>query len=72
MNNFKVALLQILPEDTQDKNLQKGIEYCKKAAKMGADIALFPEMWNNGYEIPEDTVFERGQQIIIPKRAKLQ
>lgn len=55
MNSFKVALLQILPEDTQDKNLQKGIEYCKKAAKMGADIALFPEMWNNGYEIPEDT-----------------
>lgn len=55
MNSFKVALLQIMPENTQDKNLQKGIEYCKKAAKMGADIALFPEMWNNGYEIPENT-----------------
>lgn len=55
MNSFKVALLQIMPENTQAENLQKGIEYCKKAAKMGADIALFPEMWNNGYEIPEDT-----------------
>ncbi len=29
----------------------KGIEYCKKAKEMGADIAVFPEMWNTGYEM---------------------
>ncbi|MBN1624192.1 MAG: carbon-nitrogen hydrolase family protein, partial [Clostridia bacterium] len=35
-------------------NLQKGIEYCKKAKEQGADIALFPEMWSNGYNIPKN------------------
>ncbi len=39
---------------TEEGNLQKGIEFCKKAKQQGADIALFPEMWNIGYEIPED------------------
>lgn len=29
----------------------KGIKYCKKAKQMGADIAVFPEMWNTGYEM---------------------
>ena len=55
MNGLKVALLQILPSDSQRENLSKGIEYCKKAKDMGADIALFPEMWNTGYMISEDT-----------------
>lgn len=54
MNNLKVALLQIMPEDTLEGNLKKGLECCKKARGMGADIALFPEMWSNGYNIPED------------------
>jgi predicted amidohydrolase len=43
-----------MPEDTLDGNLQKGLEYCRKAKEMGADIALFPEMWSVGYNIPED------------------
>lgn len=55
MENIKVALLQLLPEETLEGNLQKGLEYCKKAKDMGADIALFPEMWSVGYRIPEDT-----------------
>lgn len=50
---MKVALLQILPENTAEGNLKKGIEYCKKAKSMGADIALFPEMWSCGYRIPK-------------------
>jgi len=54
MNNLKVALLQLMPEDTLDGNLQKGLNYCRKSKKMGADIALFPEMWSVGYNIPED------------------
>lgn len=29
---FKIVLLQILPDSTnQNKNLEKGLEYCKKA-----------------------------------------
>ncbi len=51
MKSLKVALLQIMPEETTDGNLHKGLEYCKKAKDMGADIALFPEMWSVGYEI---------------------
>lgn len=43
MNNFKVALLQLLPEKNIDDNLKKGIEYCKIAKEKGADIALLPE-----------------------------
>ena len=54
MKNLKVALLQILPSGTQRENLSKGLEYCKKAKMMGADIALFPEIWNTGYVISED------------------
>jgi predicted amidohydrolase len=51
---FRVALLQLLSCGTQSENLNKGIEYCKKAKQMNADIALFPEMWNIGYELPTD------------------
>jgi predicted amidohydrolase len=44
MQNLKVALLQLMPEDTLDGNIQKGLKYCRKLKEMGADIALFPEM----------------------------
>lgn len=54
MNHLKIALLQILPEKTLEQNRQKGLEYCKKAKEMGADIALFPEMWSVGYCIPKE------------------
>ena len=53
MNNLKVALLQLMPEETLEGNLQKGLEYCRRAKLSGADIALFPEMWSVGYNIPE-------------------
>jgi len=51
MNNLKIALLQIAPAGTLCSNLKKGIEYCKKAKGENADIALFPEMFSNGYDI---------------------
>lgn len=54
MENLKIALLQILPGNNLNDNMIKGLEYCRKAKDMGADIALFPEMWNTGYSIPED------------------
>lgn len=54
MTGFKVALLQLLPEDSIEKNLEKGLLYCQKAKAMGADLALFPEMWSVGYKIPEN------------------
>ena len=54
MKKLKIALLQLMPGATQQENLEKGIDACKKAKEMGADIALFPEMWNVGYNIPQD------------------
>lgn len=54
MKVLHVALLQILPGATQEENLQKGVAACRVAKESGADIALFPEMWNNGYHIPAD------------------
>ena len=53
MNILKVALLQIAPAGSLMGNLEKGIEYCRKAKGMGADIALFPEMFSCGYDIYE-------------------
>jgi predicted amidohydrolase len=38
----------------QNATLEKGEEYCRLAANMGADIALFPEMWNIGYALPKN------------------
>lgn len=51
---LKIALLQILPTGTLEENLKKGISCCREAKEKGADIALFPEMWSDGYEIPEN------------------
>lgn len=56
MKKLKIALLQICPCNTLDENLKKGIEFCRKAKERGADIALFPEMWSNGYNIYERPV----------------
>ncbi len=51
MGILKIALLQIAPCKNLKENLEKGMAYCKKAKEKGADIALFPEMWSNGYDI---------------------
>ena len=53
MEDLKIALLQITPLKSLSDNLQKGIEYCEAAAKLDADIVLFPEMWSNGYNFDE-------------------
>ena len=50
MSTIRVALLQMVAcADDQDANLAKGELFCRRAATMAADIALFPEMWNIGY-----------------------
>ncbi|MDO5399904.1 MAG: carbon-nitrogen hydrolase family protein [Eubacteriales bacterium] len=51
MSTLKIALLQISPCDSLEENLVKGLDACRKARALGADIALFPEMWSNGYRI---------------------
>lgn len=56
MTYFNVALLQLLPHLSQEENLRKGLDHCVRAKQMGADLALFPEMWNNGYTLTPDHV----------------
>lgn len=53
MNTLRIALLQMAPTGTLQGNLEKGIAACRRAKELGADIALFPEMWSNGYDIYE-------------------
>lgn len=65
-NHLKIAFLQIAPCKTLEKNLEKGIAACKKAKEMGADIALFPEMWSCGYDIYERSSEVWKQDAISP------
>lgn len=52
-----------MPEDTLEGNLEKGLKYCRKSKEMGADIALFPEMWSVGYNILEDVTELKASAI---------
>ena len=63
MNTLKIAMLQLLPGKSLEENLQKGLDACRQAKAMGADIALFPEMWSVGYTIPEDIDFLKSTAI---------
>ena len=49
-----IAMLQLLPTGSADEQLKKGLAACEKAAELGADIALFPEMWSDGYYLPQE------------------
>lgn len=48
---MKAALLQIKAGDTLTATLEKGVSFCRRAKEMGADLALFPEMFSNGYRL---------------------
>ena len=52
---LKIAFLQILPGKSLEEQLNKGMEACEEAKKLGADIALFPEMWSDGYYLPQES-----------------
>ncbi|MBQ8879019.1 MAG: carbon-nitrogen hydrolase family protein [Lachnospiraceae bacterium] len=64
MNILKIALLQIAPTGSLEGNLQKGIAACRQAKEKDADIALFPEMWSNGYQIYDREVSEWKSEAI--------
>lgn len=51
MASFSIALLQMRSGSSQQENLEKGLLWCRKAKEMGADLALFPEMWSCGYDL---------------------
>jgi N-carbamoylputrescine amidase len=50
MSMLNVALLQMASHGhDQSANAAKAEDFCRKAAALGADVAVFPEMWNVGY-----------------------
>lgn len=52
MSTFRVALLQIDGSRDLSSNLRKGIAACRRAKELGADLALFPELYSCGYDFP--------------------
>jgi N-carbamoylputrescine amidase len=73
MQQLHIALLQMNSCDRdQAANLVKGELFCRRAQAMGADIALFPEMWNVGYspaqplpegsDTPEDDLWKAPEK----------
>ena len=60
---IKIALLQLLPGNNLEEQFEIGKKACYKAKEMGADIALFPEMWSTGYDIPQDA--EKLRELAI-------
>jgi predicted amidohydrolase len=56
MTALRVALLQMAAQGS-DQRANRAIAeaWCRRAAAEGADIALFPEMWNIGYTWFDDT-----------------
>jgi predicted amidohydrolase len=71
MNIFNVALLQMTScGDDQDANQEKGELFCRRASEMGADIALFPEMWNVGYSLKHLNQQKLWQEKAISTRDK--
>lgn len=64
MNLLKIALLQIAPGSHLVDTQNRGIEACRHAKELGADIALFPEMFSNGYRITGRPVHEWQAEAI--------
>jgi N-carbamoylputrescine amidase len=56
-----VALLQLAGHGLdQAAALAHGERACRAAAALGADVAVFPELWNVGYTLPEDAAARRA------------
>lgn len=65
MNQLNIALLQITAGNTIEETRAKGVQYCRQAKDAGADIVLFPEMYNTGYDIPQDLVLLREKAVSV-------
>jgi N-carbamoylputrescine amidase len=68
---LNIALLQMAAcGNDQAANLEKGEQFCRKAARLGSDVALFPEMWNIGYQFPDgsqpDALDRLAAQAVMP------
>lgn len=60
---FRAALLQMTAGRSLEENLEKGEAFVRRAKEMGADLALFPELWSSGYCL-EGTEEELGKRAV--------
>ena len=69
VSDLRLALCQSLSGGDPKANLEKGLAACSRAADLGADIAILPEMWQIGYEpCPDDEAGRaRWQGMAIPR-----
>ena len=51
MDDILIGLLQIRPGQSLEEMQIRGENACREAKALGADIALFPEMWSSGYDL---------------------
>ncbi|MBN9499309.1 MAG: carbon-nitrogen hydrolase family protein [Alphaproteobacteria bacterium] len=58
MSKFRVALLQLRPPASLAESLERGVAACRRARLLGADLVLFPELWNIGYQFPPEASLE--------------
>ena len=66
-----IGLLQVQAAGyDQAANLERGAAACRRAAALGADVALFPEMWNIGYAF-EDGDVDRWRAQAVPRDGPL-
>ncbi len=69
MSILRVALLQLASCGAdQQASLTQGEAACRQAGQIGADIALFPEMWNIGYTDYATLEEEGGDLWRAPER----
>lgn len=56
---MRIALLQLVSKgEDREANLTAGVEACREAQALGADLALFPEMWSIGYSFPNQSLHD--------------
>ena len=60
---LKIALLQLMPGPDLNAQICIGEAACRQSAALGADIALFPEMWSCGYQFPQDPAALRSLAV---------
>ncbi len=51
---LEIAFAQLVAGKNQAENKEKAISACLQAKEKGADVVLFPEMWNEGYYLPQE------------------
>ena len=70
MSSLNVALLQLRsPGADPDRATCEGEKACREAARLGADLALFPEMWQIGYAGWDDLETTRGSDEALATEA---